>query len=442
MAQGMSYAPSGYQTSSQKKKKKKSGGGPTPGEALLEAAGKKVYIGPASPAKIKEGKKRGVTYTPSDPNRKVSRKSTSTYSARTADGDGAPTEAEQKAQAEAAAAKKEAAEAKAAAARAEAKAIAQANSSAKGTAQSNIDDLNASIKAKRAQLSTNNTSADALKTLVEGGLSKSRDTNIKALDDALKTKLGAIQATFETSLADFNSNLRDNESSEADASFANLGNRAREKGDLVTQALSQGAGESDVLKSQLQALRNWSANQGDVNRSFFDTRTSINSGITDLNNSTKTSRINEENSTNAAKGSVWDDYYGSTADTYTQLANLDQQNYLLNGEIDSTEEKKSESQRILDWLADGKNIEDYVPADKKQSKAATMPQTYTSMYAKQAAQAAGQTWENPGTSKETEEFTGGATSGGGLNTADPSAVSVSDPGAKKKRPEGAGLRKW
>src|SRR5690606_21086506 len=110
-----------------------------------------------------------------------------------------------------------------------------------------------------------------------------RNSVLAGIEQSLMSKIDAINETFAAAMGDFNTDLRENEKSEADATFANLTNRARERGDLITQALSQGAGESDVLRTQQQALRNWSANQADVNRSFFDTRNSVNAAISDLN---------------------------------------------------------------------------------------------------------------------------------------------------------------
>lgn len=312
-----------------------------------------------------------------------------------------------------------------------------ANNQARSSANEDIQRLNDQITIKSAQRSTNQKTLDALKDLVGTGLGKARDTQLATIDQSLKTKLEQITQTFEAGVTGFRENLRDNEQTEADASFANLANRARERGDLVTQALSQGAGESDILQSQMQALRNWQANQGDVNRSFFDTRQSINSAISDLNTSTRTSRINEETSANDSRSKVWDSYYDSRADALTQMANLDQQNYLLDNEIAATERQKAQQTGLVSWLDSGKNYEDYVaPTTMSAAKAPA----YTSDYARQAAEAAGSSWKSPGISKETQDFKGEGQSTGSLN----SSSSAAAPGntSSKKKPEGAGLRKW
>lgn len=312
-----------------------------------------------------------------------------------------------------------------------------ANSSARSSANQDIQRLNDQITIKQAQRGTNQKTLDALKTLVDTGLGKARDTQLDAITKSLTTKMEQIQQTFEAGVEGFRDNLRDNEQTEADASFSNLTNRARERGDLVTQALSQGAGESDILQSQMQALRNWQANQGDVARSFFDTRQSINSAISDLNTATRTSRINEETSANDSRSKVWDSYYDSRADALTQMANLDQQNYLLDNEIAATERQKAQQTGLVSWLDSGKNYEDYVAPT---SMSAASAPAYTSDYARQAAEAAGSAWKSPGISKETQDFKGEGQSEGSLNSSNLAAASSNT--SSKKKPEGAGLRKW
>ena len=236
---------------------------------------------------------------------------------------------------------------------------------------------------------------------------------------------------------DFNTDLRSNEKAESDASFANLSNRARERGDLMTQALSMGAGESDVLRTQQQALRNWSANQADVNRSFFDTRNSVNAAISDLNTSTKTGLMNEEMSANAARAKTYDEYFESMGNTFTELANYDSNNFLLDLEEMGLDEQKALTKDVLAWLKKGKNIEDYEPGD--QAVANNKNPKFVSAYAQMAADMAGSSWEDPGISKSTENWQGGAQSAGGLNSARSSALGG---GGNSKRPEGATLRRW
>ena len=341
-----------------------------------------------------------------------------------------------------------AAEARAAAERAaaEAKARKAENEGARSQAQRDVENLNAQITANLHKKATNENALSALGRLVGGGNGSheaTRDNALKMLDEALGAKLAQLQKTFDLASADFAVNLRDNEKSESDASFSNIANRAREKQDLVTQALSQGAGESDVLKSQLQALRNWSVNQGDINRSFFDTRTSINAGITDLNTATQQGRMNEELSTNMAKADRWDDFYESMASSYSDMANLDQSNYLLSGEIAAAEKQRGYAEGVLNWLNEGKNFADY-ETPRLETMAAAKAAPYESKYADLAAQMTGSTWTNPGLSDETKNWQGMEQSQTTLTNTQPWNAQDNTEGGTptKKRPEGATLRRW
>ena len=329
---------------------------------------------------------------------------------------------------------------------AESKARKAENESARSQAQRDVENLNAQITANLHKKATNDNALRALGRLVGGGKGShaaTRDNALKMLDEALDAKLAQLQKTFDLASADFAVNLRDNEKSESDASFTNIANRARERQDLVTQALSQGAGESDVLKSQLQALRNWSVNQGDINRSFFDTRASINAGITDLNTSTQQGRMNEELSTNMAKADRWDDFYESMASSYSDMANLDQSNYLLSGEIAAAEKQRGYSEGVLNWLNEGKNFADY-ETPRLETMAAAKAAPYESKYADLAAQMTGSTWTNPGVSDKTKNWQGMEQSQTTLTNTQPWNAQDNTEGGTptKKRPEGATLRRW
>ncbi len=339
-----------------------------------------------------------------------------------------------------------AAAAASAAAAAESKARKAENEGARSQAQRDLENLNAQITANLSKKATNENALSALGRLVGGGKGShaaTRDNALKMLDEALGAKLAQLQETFDLASADFATNLRDNEKSESDASFTNVANRAREKQDLVTQALSQGAGESDVLKSQLQALRNWSVNQGDINRSFFDTRTSINAGITDLNTATQQGRMNEELSTNMAKADRWDDFYESMSSSYSDMANLDQSNYLLSGEITAAEKQREYAEGVLNWLNEGKNFADY-ETPRLETMAAAKAAPYESKYADLAAQMTGSTWTNPGLSDETKNWQGMEQSQTTLTNTQPWNAQDNTEGGTptKKRPEGATLRRW
>ena len=130
-------------------------------------------------------------------------------------------------------------------------------------------------------------------------------------------------------------------------------------------------------------------------------RASINAGITDLNTATQQGRMNEELSTNMAKADRWDDFYESMANSYSDMANLDQSNYLLSGEIAAAEKQRGYAEGVLNWLNEGKSFADY-ETPRLATMAAAKAAPYESKYADLAAQMTGSTWTNPGVSEKTK----------------------------------------
>lgn len=326
---------------------------------------------------------------------------------------------------------------------AEARARTAANKAAKSAANQQKTALQQAIDAAASQKQTNTAKIDALKTLTEGGFAEARKTKLGDVTSDLRLLIDQAMQSYTATLTDLNSSLASNDKAEADSSFANLVNRARETQDAVTQALSQGAGESDVLKTQLQALRNWNSNQGDINRSFFDTRASVNSTITDLNVGTKSTMTGYEMDANQRRSQIWDDFYSAMSDTYTQLDNLASNNYLLDQEIEANRELMKGQDDLLAWLKSGKNYEDYVAKTTATGKT-TKKGAYTG-FAQQAAEWAQKTWDSPGVSDETKNWQGQETTAGALNSSNPWNLqsSSSDRGAAARRkPEGATLRRW
>lgn len=340
------------------------------------------------------------------------------------------------------------------------------NQSATQSAKSAIEQLNDTIEAKRRQRDINKDSDAALKRLTGGGLKSALDVELGNISRNSATKMDQINRTFESSLSSFNESRKDNAASEGDSSFGNLLNRARESTDLAGQTANLGAGESDTLQTQLQAVRNWTANQSEVNRSFFDTQTSINSGVIDLNNVTRTSKINEEQAANSARANAYNDFYSSMSETYGKRAELAGQNYLLNGEITAAKNAKKSSESVLRWMGRGKDYEDYVVSvpkeyrPKPKGKAAKPPtitggtgstnhpeakkassssgrDEWTTNLNDKAADYATRQWKDPGVSNATKNWTGAAT----VNTRLTSSVVAQTP-ARRKRPEGSTLRSW
>ena len=226
-----------------------------------------------------------------------------------------------------------------------------------------------------------------------------------ALEAAWHELQGRVHPDRHAHLSDFEKRRdqifgakEDNEKAEADSSFQNLANRARERGDIIAQALSQGAGESDTLRTQLMALRNWSANQSEINRSYHDTLRSANNTLTDLNADTRTARMNLQNQANADMRQIWNDYYNQVTDTWTQIGNLE-----------------------------GSNTND------------SFKKRYSNAF-DEAAKAAGAGWKDPGISKSVTDWKGADVTEQKLNNTNQAFIGRSR--GAMRRPEGASLRKW
>ena len=237
----------------------------------------------------------------------------------------------------------------------------------------------------------------ALQGLLKGGFAKAREQKLKNAFTLYAAQDKDLVNGYNGRMAGILKSRDDNEKSEVDASFANLSNRARESTDLLAQAASQGAGETDTLKTQLMAIRNWDANQADVNRSYFDTQRSINSSISDLNADTRTARMNLAVDALGDYDQIWTNYYNQRADAYTQMGNIHANPY-----SDSHNPKST---------------------------------AYAGM-AKEASSA----WKNPGVNKSLQNWKGSVQAQERkLNN---SAYKGADTVNNIKRPEGSTLKKW
>ena len=237
----------------------------------------------------------------------------------------------------------------------------------------------------------------ALQGLLKGGFAKAREQKLKNAFTLYAAQDKDLVNGYNSRMAGILKSRDDNEKSEVDASFANLSNRARESTDLLAQAASQGAGETDTLKSQLMSIRNWDANQADVNRSYFDTQRSINSSISDLNADTRTARMNLAVDALGDYDQIWTNYYNQRADAYTQMGNIHANPY-----SDSHDPKST---------------------------------AYAGM-AKEASSA----WKNPGVNKSLQNWKGSVQEQERkLNN---SAYKGADTVNNIKRPEGSTLKKW
>ena len=162
----------------------------------------------------------------------------------------------------------------------------------------------------------------ALKQLLDGGFAKARNQQLANINTMYATQDADLLKGYSSRAEQLGLARTDNDKAEVDASFANLANRARETQDILAQTAEQGAGESDTAKAQLMALQNWDANQGEVNRSYFDTVRSVNNAVNDLNVDTRTARINLATQMLGDKQQAWANYQNQMVETATQAANL------------------------------------------------------------------------------------------------------------------------
>lgn len=152
------------------------------------------------------------------------------------------------------------------------------------------------------------------------------------LKQGLKTKLGDINQTlheqqkvlmqgYRERLDQLSGAVEDNDKAHAGQTLAAAGNMVRERQNALSQIALQGAGESDAMAAQLASLRNWNANQNEIERSKFDTLRSINSSLTDLNVDTKTARVNNVLQAQSDKQALWTNYYNQRSEMFTNLGN-------------------------------------------------------------------------------------------------------------------------
>ena len=155
---------------------------------------------------------------------------------------------------------------------------------------------------------------DSLKGYEEG-----RDQKIANANSVLNDSLEGILQSLRLAVGDYNKTADANEEDQAAKSAANVTNRARERTSLLQQAASQGAGETDQLRAQIQAFLNSDANQSEIDRSFFDTQRSINSQIEGANSQAETSRRSAWNANQEAIGNAWDEFWKNRGDIFTNV---------------------------------------------------------------------------------------------------------------------------
>ena len=232
-----------------------------------------------------------------------------------------------------------------------------------------------------------------------------RDIKLANIARAFTDSDARLLDNYRTAFAGLEGTRANNEKAEADTSFGNVSNAIRERASLLAEAAANGAGESDLLRTQLQALRNYSANQGEVNRSFYDTLQSINNSVTALNNDTANSRTNLYNQREADREAAWANFANQTADAWTQIMNIES----ANTNVDS-DTSKAYNRRFAD-------------ADSRAAAAVR------NSYRRQAIPAGWTDWAGKGAAEDRRL------------TSNNKAATV-NLGGPVRRPEGATLRRW
>lgn len=255
-------------------------------------------------------------------------------------------------------------------------------------------------------------------------IKKSLNSTFKAaLDQRLENVMEVLRDSDAAAMKDYRQRVNSLEGAEADnqkaaagQGMAALSNRGRERANAMSEAMLQGAGESDLLRAQEMSLRNWNANQSEIQRGFFDTQRSINSSLTDLTVDTRTARINLALEANADKEQYWNAYWAQRSEALTQLGNLYGEQANLYGM--ANEQVGSKKTRGMQNRADNLSGNAFM----------------------QSANVLGNAWDNPGIPKHLRKWDGRDQFSMGRRSESrfinrPVDVAVA-------RPEGATLRTW
>lgn len=237
----------------------------------------------------------------------------------------------------------------------------------------------------------------------------------------------ALMAVYNAQLKVLDEANLDNEVSASSETVANLTNKVRERTSAVMEAVAQGAGESDMLRAQQMALNNWNANQSEIHRAYKDTKTSLNSSLTDLNSSTYTNRVNNAIQANADRNQLWTNYYNQRSQTLTQLGNT-------LGDMAAAYSSASSYIDANDSF--GKKMQ--TKADNWDNKADAI-RTRSGNAFMRAADVAGKAYQDPGVSSSIRDWKGREAYSGKLGM---SVLASRDTSAPIAKPEGATLRSW
>lgn len=159
------------------------------------------------------------------------------------------------------------------------------------------------------------------RNLDNDGLAGELKTNLRNVERAMKTADDLLMSQYDERVTELGKAAGDNDKAVNAQGFANQTNRGRERMNAVSELISHGAGETDALRAQGMSLRNFEQNQLDVNRSFFDTLTTINSSLKDTTIDTRTARVQNKQEAIDDKQQLWNSYFDASSEAYTNLGN-------------------------------------------------------------------------------------------------------------------------
>ena len=164
--------------------------------------------------------------------------------------------------------------------------------------------------------------AQALRiALNKHGFKRALKIGLANINQAMHDTDDELMRGYNDRLGSLQNAADDNDKAADSQTFANLSNAGRERANAMSEIAANGGGESDQLRAQQMSLRNWNANQSEVNRSYYDTLSSVNSSLTDLTADTRSARVNNALQAQADKGQLWTNYYNQRSETLTQLGN-------------------------------------------------------------------------------------------------------------------------
>ena len=297
---------------------------------------------------------------------------------------------------------------------------------------------------------------DALRKVLNGGFRHALDIRLANIGLNQRQSDRDLMHGYHDRVGSLAGAADDNAQATDSQTVANVGNRSRERMNALSEAFANGAGESDIMRAQGASLRNWNANQSEVNRSYFDTLRSVNSSLTDLTTDTRTGRINNVMAANSDRETAWTNYYNPRSETYTQLGNvLGQQaeEYSL-AHVGDGKDHKGHKGKDGGMGGGGKPLVGNGPVTspgigpgagpgrhrgngQDSSYAASTQGSRAAFMA--ASHASSQAWKNPGVDKSLMNWDGHAAFGSTLHNNQLSSMATADP---MERPEGATLRKW